>query len=153
MSIKVEGIEEFNKKVKELSSKVATKKEKQSIVRAGAPPVVAAAKKIVRKADKDYPFFQKGKEYTIKVGNLRDSIMYFKQRDGDVSIGPRRLKKLSSKTIGGGKKTSSGFYAAAHYKSASLFKSNVTEKALSQSTQKTLKAMDKAVERILKKYD
>ena len=153
MAIEVQGLEQLNNRLRQLSKEVATPRERQQIARAGAPPIVRASKKIAVKADKDYAFYRKGKKYTIKAGNLRLSIQAFRQRDGDVAIGPKRLKKLTGEVIGGDRKSASGFYAAMHYKSASRYRQNVTEKAVSQSLQKSLNAMDKAVERILKKYE
>lgn len=153
MGIEIQGLQQLNERLRALSREVVTPKEKQKIAAAGAPPIVRASKKIAAKADKDYAFYRKGKKYTIKAGNLRLSIRSFRQRNGDVSIGPKRLKKLTGEIIGSDRKNASGFYAAMHYKSASRYRQNVTEKAVSQSLQKSLAAMDKAVERILKKYD
>jgi len=152
--IEIEGVAELNRRFNELARKVVTKQERQRILVAGSVPIIRASKQIAKKADRDYDFYSTtGKKYTIKQGNLRKSIRAFRRRDGDVAIGPKRLRKLSGSTIGDNIKNASGFYAAMYYKSASRYRTEVTEKATQQAITKAFMAMDKAVERILKKYD
>jgi hypothetical protein len=150
-NVKIDGLTQLRQKFKQLSKEVATKKERQSILAVGARPIVADSKKIVPKSNQPHFYYYKGKKIEIKPGNLKKSIRFYKQRDGDVSIGPKRLRKISG-TIGDSPKTASGYYASALYQKAAQYRQQVTEKALQAKLQQSLDLMDKQVSKILKKY-
>jgi hypothetical protein len=151
MSVRTEGFEALAARFEQLRREVATKKEQQQILSAGAAPIVSKSKTYIKKSREEHFYYQSGKKIPIKPGNLKLSMRQYKQRDGNVSIGPRRLKKVAG-SIGDSAKTASGFYAAALYKNASRFRRDVTERAASAQQTKSLERMDKQVARILKKY-
>jgi hypothetical protein len=148
----VQGLEELNKTFAELKDLVATPKEVQQILTAGAAPMVAQAKKYIKKSKEDHYYYYKakGRKSLIKSGNLQKSIRFFRQRNGNVSIGNRVGK--AEKVMGDSTKTASGYYAAALYKSAVNFRRQVTEKAVAASFKKGLLKMEQRVSKILKKY-
>jgi hypothetical protein len=55
--VEVEGVRELNNRFRQLSRAVVTPREKQKIAQMGAMPIVAAAKKLVKVANKDFPFY------------------------------------------------------------------------------------------------
>jgi len=151
MSVELQGFKELNARFKQLADQVATQRERQSIAASGASPIAREAVKLAPKSTKEHFYYQNGAKISINPGNLKLSIRMYKQFNGDVSIGPRRLKKITGE-IGTDAKTASGYYAAALYKSSSNFRRQVTEKAAQAKINRSLKLMDNAVARILKKY-
>ena len=151
MSVELQGFKELNARFKQLANQVATQRERQSIAASGASPIARQAVKLAPKSTKEHFYYYNKTKISIKPGNLKLSIRMYKQRDGNVSIGPRRLKKITGE-IGTNAKTASGYYAAALYKSASNFRRQITERAASATQTKSLERMEKQVARILKKY-
>lgn len=151
MSVKIEGAQAISNRFKELAREVATKKEKQQILAAGAAPIVTKSRTLIPKSKETHYYQRGGKKIEIVPGNLRKSMRAYRQLDGNVSIGPRRLKKAPA-VFGADPKTASGFYAAARFKKAVNFRQQVTEKAAQEKTADSLKRMDKQIARILKKY-
>ena len=151
MSVELQGFEALIARFDQLRREVATIKEQQQILSAGAAPIVSKSKTYIKKSRQEHFYYQKGKKIPIKPGNLKLSMRQYKQRDGYVSIGPRVLKKVAGQ-IGDSAKTASGYYAAALYKSASNFRRQVTERTASATQTKSIERMEKQVARILKKY-
>jgi len=147
----IEGLKELREKFKDLSREVATDKEKQLILAAGARPIVSQSKKIVPKSKKIHSYYYRGGAVAIMPGNLRKSIRFYKQRNGDVSIGPKKLRRTVG-VMGESPQSASGYYAAALYQKAAQYRQQVTEKALQAKLQQSLDLMDKQVTKILKKY-
>jgi hypothetical protein len=151
MSVRTEGFDELNAKFEQLRRQVGTKKEQQSILGAGAAPIVTKSKTLIPKSKEKHYYYRRGDKIEILPGNLQKSMRQYRQLDGNVSVGPRRLKKAPEQ-MGTDAKTASGFYAAALYKNASRFRQQVTERAASAQQTKSLERMEKQVARILKKY-
>lgn len=150
---RVEGLDEIQKNWHELAKFVATDKERQSILTAAATPVVAQAKRYIKESDQEHYYYYRKRKTTIVPGNLKKSFRFFRNKtNGNVSIGPQFLKR-SPAVMGTSIKAASGYYAAAVYQKAAQFRKQVTEKALTAATAKSLKRMDKRLEKILKKYE
>ena len=135
MSIRTEGFEALAARFDQLRRQVATQKEQQQILSAGAAPIVNKSKTLIPKSREKHYYYRRGEKIEIMPGNLRKSMRLYRQRDGNVSIGPKRLKK-APKQMGADAKTASGFYAAALYKSASRFRQDATERAASATQAK-----------------
>ncbi len=154
MSIQVQGISEFNRKLNEYQKQVSNPKVKTRILAAGGQKVKqAAAKAPTPKSDpnkKPFPtaphfyYSKRGKQEIIS-GNLRKSMKVFRGREGDVYIGPRFLRSVAGLSkIGQTAATSSGYYAHMIYKTASQFRTRIMEAALTKAQGAALDAVDKA---------
>ena len=149
----VTGEREFIQKMRGYINAVSTTKERHQILKSGGMVARNKAKKSIPKAAKSHFYHYKGKKAEIKPGNLRNSLYVFREKTGNVSIGPRVLRSISNGQVLGEKpKKSSGFYAAMLYKSATNFRTKVIEPAVYSSFDKMLKAMDKAYNRIHAKW-
>jgi hypothetical protein len=164
----ISGIEELRRNMQGYLKEVATKKERQTVLLAGGRVLRNKARANIKKHKKIYTYQRNGKRITIKhnplryyskfgdaivyPGNLRKSMYVFKKRDGDVAIGPRVLRKIRSSEIGDTVKNSSGWYASTLYRSATNFRTLVTERALSSNLEAISTAMQIAYKRIHEKW-
>lgn len=149
----VVGSAEFIQKMRGYIKSVSTIRERHQILKSGSMVARNKAKKSIPKAAKSHYYYYKGKKAEIKPGNLRNSMYVFREKTGNVSIGPRVLRSISNGQVLGEKpKKSSGFYAAMLYKNATNFRTKVIEPAVYSSFDKMLKAMDKAYNRIHAKW-
>ena len=156
-NVKVTGIPELQRNIKNYLKDASTVREKHSILRPGAVVIRNAAKKKVRKSKKNHFYYRKGNKVEIESGNLRNSIYAFKHKIGEVSVGPRVLRSLAGrKSIGTAPANSSGYYAHMLYQTAEGFRDTITWSATMMNLDKVDKAMEKALERfnkrIAKKY-
>ena len=154
--VKITGIEELKKNMRGYLDKVGTRKEKQKVLLAGGKVLRNAAKLNIKDAENKHYYYPKGGKGRIEVkpGNLRQSMYVFKQKTGDVAVGPRVIRRIAGvmKTIGETPKTSSGFYAAMLYNKAKFFKEQVTDAALLASLTRINNAMQKAFQRIHRQW-
>lgn len=128
--------------------------ERVKVLAAGAQKVKhTAAKPPTPKSEKPHYYYAKAGKIEIKPGNLRKSMKVYRTKGGDVEVGPRVIKKVSGiyATLGQTAATSSGFYAAALYGSASAFRQAVMEPALSRAQSQALAAMQKRYEKLHQK--
>lgn len=146
MSIQVQGISEFNRKLNEYQKQVSSPKVKTRILAAGGQKVrQAAAKEPTPKSKKSHFYYAKSGKVEIVPGNLRKSMKVFRGKEGDVYVGPRVLRRLAGASkIGQTAATSSGYYAHMIYKTASAFRVRIMEAALSKAQGAALDAVDKA---------
>jgi hypothetical protein len=145
--VKVEGVSDVQKSLLEYQAKVKDAKQKAKLLSAGAQAVrKEAAKAPTPKSRKSHYYYpKKAGRVEIVPGNLRRSMRTYKTRQGDVEIGPKVLRRVAGLSeIGRTAKTASGFYAAALYGSASRFRREIMESALSRAEQKALAAIQKA---------
>lgn len=149
----VTGKKEFYQRMRGYVKAVSTVKEQQQVLRAGGVVVRNKAKRMIEPAEKSVFYYRGGKKAEIKPGNLANSMYVFREKTGDVSIGPRVLNRINNgDVLGETPKKSSGYYAAQLYGSAIAFRKQVTEPALSASFGKMIQAMDRAYNRIHKKW-
>lgn len=145
--------QEFESKLKKYVDAVTTSKEKQQVLRSGGVILRNRAKKLIKIAKKEHVYSRDGREVYIQPGNLRQSMYVYRQKDGDVAVGPRVKKRFDNgEIIGVTPRTSSGFYAAALYGSAQKFRQTITDMAASMNYYAMLKSMQKKFERISKKW-
>ena len=152
--VKITGIEELKKNMRGYLDEVGTRKEKQKVLLAGGKVLRNASKRRIPKAAQSHYYYAKAGKVEIKPGNLRQSMYAFKQKDGNVSVGPRVIRRVSGKlqTLGESPKTSSGFYAAMLYNNAKSFKDKVTDAALTNALTSINNAMQKAFQRIHRQW-
>lgn len=154
MSIQIQGISEFNRKLNDYQKRVSNPKVKTRILAAGGQKVrQVAAKEPTPKSDpnkKPFPtsphYYYSGRgKVEIVPGNLRKSMKVFRGKEGDVYVGPRVLRRLAGASkIGQTAATSSGYYAHMIYKTASAFRVRIMEAALSKAQSAALNAVEKA---------
>lgn len=152
--IRAQDLEALKRNMRGYLDEVATKRERQRILLAGGRVLRTAAKRNIPKAAKKHFYYAKAGKVEIIPGNLRQSMYVFKTKQKSVEVGPRRLRKISGKydKIGDAPKSSSGFYAAALFKSAGNFRRQVIESALSTAISKIDAAMQKAFERVHRQW-
>lgn len=152
--VKITGIEELKKNMRGYLDQVGTRKERQKVLLAGGKVLRNAAKRKIPKAAQPHYYYAKAGKVEIKPGNLRQSMYAFKQKDGNVSVGPRVIRRVSGvlKTLGETPKTSSGFYASMLYNNAKSFREKVTDTALSNSLTSINNAMQKAFQRVHRQW-
>lgn len=169
MSVRVEGIVDFQKQMRAYIDKVAEKRQKQAILFAGATVMKRQASKLVPKKKARYQYAYNGKKVVIKKpfyyyrknegkiaeilkGNLSKSMNVFRTKIGDVEVGPRVLKKITrGSVVGKNWKWSSGYYASSLLKSAEAFRKKYSERAYLMTQTKVLQAMEKALLKIHKR--
>lgn len=146
MSIQVQGISEFNRKLNEYQKQVSGPKVKTRILAAGGQKVrQAAAKAPTPKSSKSHFYYAKSGKVEIVPGNLRKSMKVFRGKEGDVFVGPRVIRRIGATSkIGQTAATSSGYYAHMLYKTASQFRTRIMEAALAKAQGAALNAVDKA---------
>lgn len=146
MSIQIQGISEFNRKLNDYQKRVSNPKVKTRILAAGGQKVrQEAAKEPTPKSPKSHFYYAKSGKVEIQSGNLRKSMKVFRGKEGDVSVGPRVLRRLAGASkIGQTAATSSGYYAHMIYKTASAFRVRIMEAALSKAQSAALNAVEKA---------
>jgi hypothetical protein len=154
--MQLQGAQQLNNNIKKYLDEVATKRERQKVLLAGAKVLRNAARLNIDDSPKPHYYYPKnGKgRIQIKPGNLRKSMYAYKERSGVVSVGPRYIRRVTGvlKTLGETPKTSSGFYAAMLFKSAQSFRQRVTETALASALNKIDIAMQKAYQRIHRQW-
>jgi hypothetical protein len=152
MTIPPKDIDELKRNVKAYIGEISTIKERQKILIAGARVVRATIKRgsYFKNSKEPRTYYSKFGNVQILPGNLRNSIYAFKTRDGNAEVGPRVLNPLAGKysKIGDTQRTSSGYYAAMLFGSASAFRRQVTESAMGASLARIDKAMQSALRRI-----
>lgn len=120
--------------------------QKVAILRAGAIVIRNAARKPPTPiSEKMHYAYLKNNRVTIHPGNLRKSMAVFRTRDNDVVIGPRVIQKNIGQEFGRTVATASGYYASFIYGSASAFRKQIMESALSGN-------QNAAFEAITRKY-
>lgn len=146
MSVQVQGINEFNRKLNEYQKRVSSSKVKTRILAAGGQKVrQEAAKEPTPKSPKAHFYYAKSGKVEIVPGNLRKSMKVFRGKEGDVYVGPRVLRRLAGASkIGQTAATSSGYYAHMIYKTASGFRVRIMEAALRKAQSAALNAVEKA---------
>ena len=146
MSIQVQGISEFNRKLNEYQKQVSNPKVKTRILAAGGQKVKqAAAKAPTPKSQKTHFYYAKSGKVEIQPGNLRKSMKVFRGKEGDVFVGPRVIRRIGATSkIGQTAATASGYYAHMVYKTASQFRTRIMEAALTKAQGAALDAVDKA---------
>lgn len=146
MSIQVQGISEFNRKLNEYQKQVSSPKVKTRILAAGGQKVrQAAAKAPTPKSSKSHFYYAKSGKVEVVPGNLRKSMKVFRGKEGDVFVGPRVIRRIGATSkIGQTTATSSGYYAHMIYKTASQFRTRIMEAALAKAQGAALDAVDKA---------
>jgi hypothetical protein len=151
----VQTREELKKQIEKYLDGVATKKEKQRVLLAGARVLRNYVRDWkVPRSSKPHTYYGKSGKITIEPGNLAQSIYTFREKTGNVSVGPRVLRKIDGvlSTLGKTPKTSSGYYAAALYGSADSFRRRVTEASLNLNLTKINKAMQRAYDAVHRRY-
>lgn len=151
--VTITGEAELLRNMRGYLAQVATKKEKQRILTAGAKVVRDASKLKLWKSAKKHWYYPRGRGWDkvlIHPGNLENSIYVFRHRGGVVSVGPRVLRPLVGKQwqIGMTPGTSSGYYAAMLYGSAAEFRKRVTDAALAMRLTQVNTAMERTLKRI-----
>ena len=142
--MQVTGINELNAALRQYQAQVSNPRQKTAILAAGGAKVrQAAAKAPTPKSTEKHYYYSKGKKIEIKPGNLRRSMKVFKGREGDVYVGPRVLRQLPGSTIGQTARTSSGYYAAMIYGSASAFRRTIMEAAAQSAAGAAFQAIEK----------
>lgn len=151
--MKVTGVDEVRNNLSTYAKIVSDRRERSTVLAAGAQKVrQEAAKAPTPKSKRVHYYYSKAGRIAIKPGNLRRSMKVFRQRDGDVAIGPRvLLRVVGMSEIGATAKTASGFYAAALYGSASNFRMAIMEPALSRAQTAALAAIQKRYEKLHQK--
>lgn len=152
--MQLQGAQQLQQNIKRYLDEVATKRERQKVLLAGAKVLRNASRSKIPKSKKPHYYYAKAGKVEIKPGNLRKSMYAFKEKSGIVSVGPRTISRVSGalQTLGESPKTSSGFYAAALFKSAQSFRQRVTETALASALNKIDIAMQKAYQRIHRQW-
>lgn len=169
MSVQVKGIVDFQQQMRRYLDKVSEKRQKQAILLAGANVMRRQAVKMIPKKKARYTYQYNGKQKVIKApffyygknrgkiaeitrGNLSKSMFSFKTKIGDVEVGPRVLRKITTGgIIGKNSKTSSGYYASSLLGSAEAFRKKYSERAYLMTQTKVLQAMEKALLKIHKR--
>lgn len=153
MSVDVQGVEQVAANLQRYAKTVSDRKERQNVLYAGGQKVAqTAAKAPTPKSKNVHYYYAKTGPIPIKPGNLRRSMRPYKDKQGDIQVGPKVLRRVVGMSeIGATKKTSSGFYAAALYGSASAFRQAVMEPALSRAQSQALAAMQKRYEKLHQK--
>ena len=146
MSVQIQGINEFNRKLNDYQKQVSSPKVKTRILAAGGQKVKqAAAQAPTPKSKQSHFYYAKSGKVEIVSGNLRKSMKVFRGKEGDVYVGPRVLRRLAGASkIGQTAATSSGYYAHMLYKTASAFRVRIMEAALIKAQGAALKAVEKA---------
>jgi len=103
----------------------------------------AAAKAPTPKSTAVHYYYYQGRKTEIRPGNLRRSMRVYKGREGEVYVGPQFLRRITTPTIGQTAKTSSGYYAAALYGSASAFRRTIMEAAAQSAAGAAFQAIEK----------
>ena len=93
VKVKIQNLEQFKSNLKGYVNQFADKKQQQQVLRPGAVVLRNAAKKLVPKSDKDHYYYRKGKKTKILSGNLQNSMYVYREATGEVSVGPRVLRK------------------------------------------------------------
>ena len=152
--MQLQGAQQLHNNIKKYLDEVATKRERQKVLLAGAKVLRNASRSKIPKSKQSHYYYAKAGKVEVKPGNLRKSMYAYKEKNGIVSVGPRYIRKVSGalQTLGESPKTSSGFYAAALFKSAQSFRQRVTETALASALNKIDIAMQKAYQRIHRQW-
>jgi hypothetical protein len=152
--IPARDIETLQRNVRGYLEEASTVKERHRILLAGGRVLRTAAKRNIPKAAKRHFYYSKAGKIEIVPGNLQRSMYAFKTRQKTVEVGPRVIRKIAGKydKIGDAPKSSSGYYAAALFRSASNFRRQVTESALSTAAARIDAAMQKALARVHKTW-
>lgn len=151
----IQGMDELRRNLRGYFSEVTTIRERQRILLAGGRVVRNKARINVPESPKPHFYYpKKNKRIEIQPGNLKKSLYAFRYKSGVVGVGPRVIRPLAGKydKIGDNPKRSSGFYAAALFKSAQSFRQMVTDAALSASMAQVNAAMQKQLAIIHKQY-
>ena len=152
VKVKIQNLEQFKSNLKGYVNQFADKKQQQQVLRPGAVVLRNAAKKLVPKSDKDHYYYRKGKKTKILSGNLQNSMYVYREATGEVSVGPRVLRRIQGlESIGSNPKNSSGYYSHMIYKGATEFRDKITGTALIGNLTKINAAMARAVERVNKR--
>jgi hypothetical protein len=148
--------EELKRNIAGYIKEVATIKERQKILMAGARVVRSAIKRGSYFKDSKEPrtYYSKFGNVEILPGNLRNSIYAFKTKGGNAEVGPRVLRVLGGKysKIGDTQRTSSGYYAAMLFRGASAFRTQVTGRAMGANLARIDKAMQRALRSVHKTW-
>ena len=156
LRIAAQDMDSLRKNIRAYLEEASLPKEKQKILLAGGKVVRNAIKRgsYFKNSKKPNFYYSKQGRITILPGNLRKSIYVFKTQNGSVEVGPRVLRKIAGvyDKIGDKPKSSSGFYAAMLFKSASNFRRQVVEAAMQASISKIDTSMQKTLERLHRRW-
>ena len=156
LRIAAQDMDSLRRNIRSYLEEASLPKEKQKILLAGGKVVRNTIRKRNYFKDSKKPHFYNSKQgkITILPGNLRNSIYVFKTQNGNVEVGPRVLRKIAGvyDKIGDKPKSSSGFYAAMLFRSASNFRRQVVEAAMQASISKIDINMQKVLERLHRRW-